>query len=222
MDLSNYPHRLTIYPEDEDLYFIGDTHFSHASMIKRSFRPEYSTVEEMNEAIIAAWQETVDPGDVIIHVGDWGFCGTKELRSHLAQLGGQIFFVGGNHDKKSWRRLYEESSLYPFAQSIGNRADIRVKNGQKVGSGHQDLRISVSHHPMQIWPLRREGGYHFHGHCHGDHRNGAAGPGLRMDVGVDVLKELTGSVAPIHWTDAVETTNERATDLNPPNVHEQL
>lgn len=45
------------------VWFTSDHHFNHANIIKFTDRP-YSTVEEMNEAMIAGWNdEAYDPVD---------------------------------------------------------------------------------------------------------------------------------------------------------------
>ena len=40
------------------IYFISDTHFGHANIVKMCERP-YPDVEAMNEALITAWRHVL-------------------------------------------------------------------------------------------------------------------------------------------------------------------
>ncbi len=59
------------------VFFIGDTHFGHANIIKYCKRP-FSSAQEMNEMLIKYWNETVEPSDTVYHVGDFAFDGHPE------------------------------------------------------------------------------------------------------------------------------------------------
>ena len=51
------------------IYFISDTHFGHANIVKMCERP-YPDVEAMNEALITAWNERVHGDDTVYIIGD--------------------------------------------------------------------------------------------------------------------------------------------------------
>ena len=53
------------------VFFIADTHFRHRNIIKHDGRP-YSSVDEMNEALITNWNAKVKPNDSVYHLGDVG------------------------------------------------------------------------------------------------------------------------------------------------------
>ena len=46
------------------IYYISDLHFGHANIIKLCNRP-FSDVNEMNEALIANWNNKVTNGDTV-------------------------------------------------------------------------------------------------------------------------------------------------------------
>lgn len=57
-------------------FFISDTHFSHARILEfesddgRPVRSGFSSVEEMDEAMIERWNSVVGPKDKVYHLGD--------------------------------------------------------------------------------------------------------------------------------------------------------
>lgn len=79
-------------------YFISDTHFGHANIIRYCSRP-FSSVEEMDDAMIRRWNATVSPNDTVYHIGDFAFGNTGRIRHYREQLNGSIYLVTGNHDR---------------------------------------------------------------------------------------------------------------------------
>jgi len=66
----------------------------------------FKTIEEMNEWMIAKWNETVNKDDLVYHLGDFGLGRPKALSDVRKRLNGKIKLVMGNHDyqisKKKW------------------------------------------------------------------------------------------------------------------------
>lgn len=81
-------------------FFIGDTHFGHANIIKheKAHRP-FSSIEEHDEELIKRWNSVVCPRDIVYHLGD--FCFGKENIKVAARLNGSKRLIMGNHDQYS-------------------------------------------------------------------------------------------------------------------------
>lgn len=77
-------------------FFISDLHFDHAKLVEyRGF----TSVEEMNSALIAGWLSRVTSADKVFVLGDVALNTTPEsLDRHLSALPGTKVLVMGNHD----------------------------------------------------------------------------------------------------------------------------
>ena len=75
-------------------FFTGDQHFNHVRILQYSQRP-FASVEEMNEALIARFNETVGPDDTVYILGDLVM--GKDLRC-AGRLNGHKKLLMGNHD----------------------------------------------------------------------------------------------------------------------------
>lgn len=87
-----------------DIFFTSDTHFGH----DRSFVTEprgFSTVDEMNEAIIERWNKIVKPTDVVYHLGDMFLNNNAIGIECMKRLNGSIFMIWGNHDSDARKSL---------------------------------------------------------------------------------------------------------------------
>lgn len=146
-----------------DVWFTSDTHFGHKKML--DFRP-FSTTEEMDEALIANWNERVGKTDRIYHLGDFSFSNKERTTEIIKRLNGQIHLVKGNHDK-SMDRLASMFTSFQEYKTI------------KIG----DQRIVLLHYAMRVWDMSHYGSWALYGHSHG---NLADDPNaFSMDVGVD-------------------------------------
>lgn len=88
-----------------DIWIISDTHFNHTNILTFTdsntglkVRPEFDTVEQMNECMIENWNSVVKQGDIVYHLGDV-LMGDKEgFKSLWAKLNGSKRLIVGNHD----------------------------------------------------------------------------------------------------------------------------
>lgn len=87
------------------IWVTADPHFGHARLLSilredgQPLRP-FPTVEAMDAALVARWNDRVAPGDPVYVLGDLGFS-RPHLRTILPQLRGRLILVGGNHDRAS-------------------------------------------------------------------------------------------------------------------------
>jgi calcineurin-like phosphoesterase family protein len=77
------------------IWLIGDLHLGHQRIIDYTGRP-FSSVEEMDTAIIQNWNKYVRKDDWVICLGDFAF---GDPRPYLRQLNGRLILIKGNHDK---------------------------------------------------------------------------------------------------------------------------
>lgn len=83
--------------EAKHIWVTSDTHFNHANIIKYCNRP-FSSVEEMNETIIANWNKVVPEDDTVYHLGDFALGDKSLIPNILERLNGYKEFLMGNHD----------------------------------------------------------------------------------------------------------------------------
>lgn len=161
----------------ENLFFTSDTHFYHKEIIKFCSRP-FDSVEEMNEALIKNWNETVPEDGTVFHLGDFSYGGCKEWTSVFNRLNGKIYLILGNHDL----RKAKQGFMNRF-ESVSQQMTISV-DGQK---------IILNHNPFLCFAGAYNGGWQLFGHVHSGPKSntGKDIPRLSMlfptqyDVGVD-------------------------------------
>jgi calcineurin-like phosphoesterase family protein len=147
-------------------FFISDTHFGHENIIATCNRP-FANAGEMDEALIARWNERVRPGDIVYHLGDFSYRNATAADAYLPQLNGEIHLIAGNHDGET---LAQHARLFA---SVSQILEIRA-GGQ---------RIVLCHYPMREWHGSWRNAWHFFGHVHG--RLNHEPHGFSLDVGAD-------------------------------------
>lgn len=93
--------------EHNNTFFIADTHFGDENIIAFENRP-FENVEEMNDFLISAWNETVKqflykgeyPLEIYV-LGDFGndLVELEDISKILSKLNGKKYLVKGNHDR---------------------------------------------------------------------------------------------------------------------------
>ena len=82
------------------IWFTSDTHFGHENMLRLSDRP-WSTVAQMNDAMVANINSKVAADDELYILGDFSFKMTvqdaHELRKSIVCK--HVHLLPGNHDK---------------------------------------------------------------------------------------------------------------------------
>ena len=132
----------------------------------------FGNIEEHDECIIAAWNDTVAPGDTIYHLGDFAYrTHSKRIRQIFDRLHGEKHLILGNHDHKYGATPHPTQAL-PWA-SQSQLTEV-VVDGQT---------LVLCHYALRSWRNMRRGAIQLFGHSHGRM------PGTRQstDVGVDVM-----------------------------------
>lgn len=81
------------------IWFISDTHFDHANIIKYTARP-FVDVEEMNTVLVKNWNSMVKENDIVYFLGDMSFGrGSRDPCYWVDRLKGKIIYIRGNHEK---------------------------------------------------------------------------------------------------------------------------
>jgi len=169
------------------IYYTSDTHFFHLNILRYQLNRKHSSIEEMNCAIIEAWNSVVTDKDTVIHLGDF-LMGQKAIGMPqiVPILNGRKVICLGNHDPSATAML-----KYGFDE-VHNKLELDI----------DDFHVLLRHYPPSEEEYKK---FHYclHGHTHGgSHRENGAFPG-QIDVGVDVqgytpktFKQLIEGVPP--------------------------
>ena len=130
------------------VFLVSDTHFGHAGVCRftrndgEKLRP-WTDPDEMDEAMIKAWNERVRPTDKVYHLGDVVI--NRKALGIMRRLNGDKVLIRGNHDifpDTEYREHFRELRAY------------HVMNG-----------MILSHIPVHPESLGRFG-VNIHGHLH--------------------------------------------------------
>ena len=161
-------------------WFTSDLHFWHKNVIEFCRRP-FATVEEMNQGLIDNWNAMVKPEDEVYVLGDFGFCGSTELKKITPALQGKKILVMGNHDWKyktnRWIEFgfVEATNTNPSFQGL-ERLFTLSHFPYKGGGDHMEEERYAEYR------VEDRGGYLLHGHVHTAWKI----KGRQINVGVDV------------------------------------
>lgn len=132
-------------------FYISDTHFGHANIIGMCQRP-FASVEEMDEYMIARWNERVSGNDTVFILGDMFYrCGREE--EILARLSGKKWLIEGNHDG-SWLGRVDLARYF-----VGVDKYLEISDGTRG--------MTLCHYPLLTWKHAKKN-YMIHGHIHLD------------------------------------------------------
>ncbi len=172
------------------IWFTSDQHYWHENIIKYCNRP-YANAAEMNESLIANYNQLVKPEDTVYHLGDFSMA-FRPVETYVHRLNGTKHLIAGNHDfcsylhKKSrtsdghvmWTNKYIECGF----TSVSTEGLITIA-GQEVLMHH--MPYNGDHGVNDRYTEHRpkdEGKWLLHGHLHGKYKT----KDHMIDVGVDV------------------------------------
>jgi calcineurin-like phosphoesterase family protein len=129
-------------------FLVSDTHFGHRGVCKflkadgTKLRP-WDNPNDMDEAMVALWNDTVKPNDKVYHLGDVVI--NRRALPTLARLNGDKVLIKGNHD------IFKLNEYLPYFR------DIRAY--------HVMDNLIMSHIPVHRGQSPRFRG-NVHGHLH--------------------------------------------------------
>lgn len=166
-------------------WFTSDHHFGHQNIIKYCDRP-FDSVEEMNEVMIARWNDVVGTTDRVFVLGDFALGKISETLPLAERLNGNKYLIPGNHDRvfpgskrDKWIPVYVAAGF-----EIGPMQRARYMTGGHwavlshlpyEGDSHDEDRFEAFRPIDEGLPL-------LHGHVHDKWRL----KGRQLNVGVDV------------------------------------
>ena len=168
-------------------FFTADLHLGHANIIGFCDRP-FESVEEMNDALLANWAETVGEDDDIWVLGDVALGRIAETLPPIASLPGRKHLVPGNHDR-CWpghrRPRPEDEQMYTDVgfEIHPESVQLQLEEVQVVAchfpvAGDSQIEDRFGDHrpvvPKEAWLL--------HGHVHESWKINKR----QVNVGVDV------------------------------------
>ena len=164
-----------------NVYFSGDGHIGHQSILK--YMPERPYATELDTTahdkwLIDLWQKTASKHDKIYYAGDLTFYKSEDARRLLEQLPGEKYLAVGNHDGA----IKAHSNYF---RKVAQIMEITIKPSMyEILS--EELCIVLCHYPLLDWPGKQQGAVMLHGHCHStmDDYN-ANSADLRFDIGID-------------------------------------
>ena len=133
-------------------YYIADTHFGHANIIRYDNRP-FDSAEDMDKAMIDNWRSTVSPDDTVYVLGDFSWYKEKETLEILDGLTGHKVLIKGNHDR--------------ISPLISSRFDRVCDYAEITDNG---TRVILCHYPMPFWNGQFRDTVHLYGHVHNSHQ----------------------------------------------------
>lgn len=127
------------------IFYTADLHFHYKPFLPG--RP-FASVEEMDEAMIRLWNETVTDEDTVYVVGDVGYNGGYVPGDALGRLQGRKHLIRGNHDTG----FENAPKLFDYFETVTDFNEI----------DDDETHILLCHYPI----LYRKRGYMIHGHLH--------------------------------------------------------
>lgn len=171
------------------VFLVSDTHFGHAGVCRflrddgSKLRP-WDDYNDMDEAMVKAWNDRVGPKDKVYHLGDVVI--NRRALPILDRLNGDKVLIRGNHDifkDEDYRKYFRELRAY------------HVMNG-----------MILSHIPIHSDSLGRFG-VNIHGHLHSNRvmRRDLFSDQLEVDTRYHcVCVEQTPNFAPILFEDVIK------------------
>lgn len=147
------------------IWLISDTHFNHENIINYCNRP-FSTIKEMDKAIINNWNRLVKENDKVFHLGDFALgLSDKEYKDLVSSLNGGITLIRGNHDRMGKKKLI-------------NIGFVNVVEKLKMN------KYILTHKPMKSEDIPK-GYVNIHGHIHNALSSNFRDTGKHINISIE-------------------------------------
>lgn len=199
-------------------WFTSDLHLGHGNVVRYCGRP-FTTVDEMNDALVEAWNREVAPDDEVWILGDLAMGRIADTLPLVGDLPGRKHLVLGNHD-----RPFRGRDPRPGEPPADLWAERYLADGGFVQLHHGEVGLNLSggnvarlcHFPYEgdsgdqeryadLRPVD-DGSWLLHGHVHEKWRQ----RGRMINVGVDAW-----AGRPVAETEVVGLVDAGQADLPP-------
>lgn len=130
-------------------WLTSDTHFNHANIIRYCARP-FANAHEMNEVLIARWNEVVRPEDTVYHLGDVAFGSVEQGQRIVERLHGSKVLVLGNHDRSA--KQMREMGFGAVEKRLEIEGVLLVHNVEHATAGYSAVLCGHAH---EKWRRKR-------------------------------------------------------------------
>lgn len=151
-------------------FVTADLHLNHPKAL--SWRPQFSSVEEMNESIIEQYNARVGKNDLVHLLGDICLGHNQEAPGLIKRLNGRKRLIIGNHDTQAKIKNYLSQGV--IEEAIW--AD-RIK--------HNKVHMYFNHFPMLVGNFGESHLWCVHGHRHSKDPYAAAPNNI--EIGIDTF-----------------------------------
>ena len=157
------------------IFLTSDQHFYHRNANRLCGRP-WSTVEEMNAALLENINSVVGENDILYHLGDFAFGKKANFWEYMDMVKCKnIHFCLGNHDHKTDIRGANEERKRLL--SVTKRIDTSFYHKRT----NQVYSMTMTHHPLLDGSMSESRIY-----CHGhQHRHNPVVRKNQFDIGCD-------------------------------------
>jgi len=141
-------------------WITSDQHFFHSNILTfkddkgNLIRPNFDSMQEMNEYMIEKWNSVVKQDDKVYHLGDIVM---KEARKYFDQimprLNGTKVLIKGNHD------IAKLSIYADYFKDVRSEHHFKTGSGDIVVFTHRPIFLGESH-------FKDKSVFNVHGHIH--------------------------------------------------------
>jgi len=167
-----------------EIWVTSDHHLGHGNIVDFAKRP--TTRAQHTEFLTDRWNERVQPGDKVYHLGDFTLNGPEDAARYFRGLNGHIYILG-NHFHHDRRWLPPDFDNYEYESKNGLIRilyPISVIHPRIEIAGVRVPHIVLCHYPFRRWDRSHYGSWHLYGHTH--QTTNPPDPGnFSLNVGVD-------------------------------------